>query len=438
MPLIYFTIGPKTEELAATYLTEIKKNPETAGARLRLFFNEETLKDWFDTDLQDLTVKQLISTLMSTKQSGLNPETDIVGIPAADWSPTELKILSNVSLHCHDVDAYNNGAQATQMVRNDFHRPEHEHIIFVNGAVLTSSTEPGSSYDTPELIIDGQVNPDALFHYYEEKLMPVLLELNKAVAERNEKVVLNVPDFCCQNLTGPYEQQMRHEFPKALRRIIETHANQLTNIHTVNYDPFHAVGVDDNDIDVDIAAGENRTIHFQTRASQAETEPRAQLEFPACISTEQIKQQRLVVAKLVSGSPVSWPGNGIWAKKYSTDESVTFASVNALSKMLAAETLVMSKPNPEYQVKYNPETGREQFFRQENGRDKFAEHSEMIDVLGLRFVAHSYNILTIDYKEKPQFREEQQQTARATHGFWSKPPEPKKEDGALPITKPKA
>ena len=396
-------------------MLELKANPGAAGIRLRKFLDAETLKDWFETDLQHLTVKQLISTLMSTKQPVMHPEVDIPGVSSADWSPTELKILSNVSVHGMDIEAYNNGVRGEPKAWRDFPKPQHEHIIFASGAVLTSSSVPGQSYDTAELLTDGHLNTDALFHHYEEKFMPLLLGLNKAAAEKGERVVINIPDFGRTDYANPYEQQIQREFPKVLRKLIETYANNLTNIHTINYFPTQGIGIDENDKDVHIDAGEGRSLHFQV-----ETTKQGLLEFPTYLTQEQIKQQNLVVTTLVAGEPAAWPGNDIWANQYNTDESIGFASGNALSTMLAAKTLVISKPNPEYQVKYNLETGCEQFCKQENGKDVFVSHQEMIDLLGIKFVAHSYNILTIDYKDKPKLTPTPIKTAREIYGSWHK------------------
>lgn len=415
MPPIYYTIGPKTEKMAIAYLSEIKANPGIAGTRLAAFLNAETLKDWFDTDLEHLTVNQFISTLMCTKKPEMHHESDAIG---TDWSATELKILSNISLHCLDTDAYNDGGKCAQATWTDFPKPQHEHVIYINSAVFTSSEKPGSSYDTPDLIVDGKPDAAAIFRHYEEKLIPCLLDLNKTAGERGEKVVLNIPDLCCQRFTGPFEQPMRQLLPRILQHILQSHAQELTNIHTINYDPAHASGIDEKDMDVDIDGGEGRKIHFQMRPFQNEKEKRAPLEFPAGFTEEQIKQQHLVIAKLISGSPVSWPGNDVWANKIGTDDSATFTSVNALSKMLSAKTFVITKPNAEYQVKYNSNTGCEQFCKQEKGADIFLEHSQAMSELGLKYVAHSYNIFTIDYLEKPQLAEEQGQSARESHSFW--------------------
>ena len=426
MANVYFTIGPKTEDLAGKYLIEIKSDPKKAGIRLQAFLNAETLKDWFDKDLQDLTIRQFISTLMSTKQPGM--PADLNG-----WTPIEIAILSHVAVHCLNVDAFNNGAKSEQAEWKNFSPVQHEHIIFVNGSALTFGT---AQVDSANLLVEGQLNSDVIFHYFEEQLMPVLLAINKAAAEQNENIVLNIPYLCCQLDSDLLEEQFRREFPKALIKIVETYAQSLTHIHTVNYDSSKVTGSHNQNLDLDIAAGGNRNIHFQMRPFQ--TEKRGSLEFPAGLTEDQIMQQHLVVAKLVASSPLSWPGSAIWVNNDRTDESSTFTSVNALTKLLEAGTLVITKPNSEVKIKYNPTSGCEQFYRQENGRDIFFSHKEMVDVLGLKFVAHSYHIQTIDYKENAAFQKEQPQSANTPQGFWSRSKPDVADDGDAPKVLPKS
>ena len=417
MPDIYYSISSKMEKLAENYLEELRIDPSKAGARLQAFLTPEVLKDWFETDLAGLTVRQLISTLMSTKQPVSHRESDVSDTMETDWSPTELQILSDVSLLALDMAAYNNGKGRDY---TDFPEPQHEHVIFLSGAILTSGSKPGNSYDTPELISGGCLNAEAFFHHYEDKLMPVLLSLNKAAAERGENIVLNIPDLASSEQTGPYELAIRQELPHVIHEILEMYASQLTNIHTVNYSPSIATGLDGSALDEDIGEGKREKIHFQIRPVETEKETRGPLEFPADITEEQIRDKHLVLAKLIVGSPTAWPGNDIWENKRSTDESVTFTSMNSLSQMLASGTLVIKKPNPEYQLKYNPETGCEQFYRKVDGLDEFCSHSEMLSVLGLKFVAHSYKIHTVACKADPLV---DKAASRAAHGFWgdSKP-----------------
>jgi len=404
MPLTYFTIGPKTEELAEAYLAEVKEHPEKAGARLRAFLNTETMMDWFEKDLKDITVKQLISTLMSTKPPTFHVESDRSGLLEVDWTPTELKILSNVSLHCLDSEAYNNGLIDH---REDYPIPRHEHIVFVSGAILTSSSKPGASYDTQELIVEGVLDSEALFMHYEEKLMPVLLALNKAAIERGENLVVNLPDFSTEVSSGPYQTQIEHALPDVLQKIIEKNIGKLTNIHTIRYAHNQSVKDETLERSVKIDAGEGRNLCFEIKPAEF-----APLDFPASITAEQIKAQNLVLAKIVASSPVSWPGNDVWDDELLSEESQIFVSVNALSKMLAAGTLVIKKTEPEYQVKYNPAMGVEQFCQQHLGSDVFFNHSEMRKTLGMRFVGHSYNIMTIDYAKAPM------QQSSNIHSFW--------------------
>jgi hypothetical protein len=325
-PTGLYLYSDETLKNVELYLEKLTNKTATPGCRLADAIPKEKIDDF-----KNISAKEQLVYLMNTRQARLFLESDTLQ-DGSDWNQEETAILGDIAFCTMDTCSFNNGAHnnpydSSIKTWQDHDTPLETNFLFIAGALLRNDNGKLTPDMREVLVPDGILNEDAFYKLYERRLLPGLLYQNELARRDDKKLVINIPGIGCGAFAGHYVTAVKEAFPRVLKKLFETHANQLDRIHTVNFDPYTKPKKDEfttqSDSDTKIRLM-NRPLMGLPEGAPGSVA--SQLEFPK--DGEDYTEHRLL--KIVAWDHFSFPGNDIWGDLRKTDDGVSFASSNVV------------------------------------------------------------------------------------------------------------
>lgn len=311
-------ISQETADMVAQYLKDIQRGKATPGVNLE--------KRLAKKNIQKMTKQEFLLLLIQTKApvsfaEMAGPVNSNLLESASNWNKREFDILSRVGTSVN-VEMFDNGRwQANQAVTHP--SPHSGSLIFVSGALLKSSA---TNNDVSEIVRDNEVNFEAYYQFYEQRLLPMLLQMNNAAKRSGDKLFVTVPGLGTGSFSGG--RDLKQTLERVLEKLLTDHAAKLTEIKGVYYDSYDGTKPSQKTI-----GGIEFIIHPLT----ADGKP--QLCKPEEYGA-QFKNCKLV--SFVAGDPLSIPGNEGASLARNTDDGVKGMATNVYQKL----TGFVGKYNP--------------------------------------------------------------------------------------------
>jgi hypothetical protein len=393
---VFYSISKETLALAQSELDQVRQGKVEMGGRLRGYLAERHVALTTGT-----TAYEYLSYLMGTRSSCIFAESDVAG-DGSDWTSVELRLLSRIAVNFTETVAYNDGKwdSCRNKIWTDYPSPMPIQVACVSGTLLRNGMGQ-DPLDRSELLDNkGAISLEKLIAHYEQKLLPVLLMHNEVARANNNRLVVNIPGIGTgQFVTDALRSELKKLLPQAILRIIQKHADRLTHIHTINYDPFSPQGLESGlRLDHDVKGSTSDTcINFQIRPFIHEGKGKAQLDFPENITPQMVQEQQLKLLKIVAWDPCSFVMNDMWGDRRTTDEA-TAASTSILAEAIKAKHLVMTTVDGEFlksiTFKYNPELGCQSAYV----KDESMRHSLFRGVAQLETVSTPEDFVMVDFE----------------------------------------
>ncbi len=307
-------INNQTSDKIARYLEALKTN-NSAGYHLtnRLKYR----------DISQLTETDLLELIIHTKRPQIFAENEIRG-NGIDWNQTELSILGDISI-ATPVTIYDNGRHRNPEVHQE---PFSGTLIFTPGALLRNGYNLTPA-DWDEVIVDGQINPEAYYRLYERRLLPGFLYANEAARAKGKMAIITIPGLGCGQFAGIFRGQLGSMLKDTLQTFLKTHGSKFSNIKVVYYDPYS---------ECENERFEINGISFLIRPLTKGNNNKPQLCKPDTYAETGDQFTDYELFSFVAWDHVSWPGNDYYIGCRMTDDGVKAAATNVMRVMTGIES----------------------------------------------------------------------------------------------------
>lgn len=297
------------------YKSEMLAKPNIAGRYL-----QSALKD---KDLLNLSTKEFLDILLNTRPHLLFAESDIDPLEnPPTFTKKELQLQGGISVNV-PVTVYDNGLWNNPEIFNDTFEAN---LIFVAGPLLTFNS--GEKYAPDYYIIEnGKINQDRYNKLIEERLLPGLIQANNE-SEGND-VVITMPGIGLGQFAGKWRdtEELHNAFITSLKTLITKYVSKLPNIKKVYIDTFAAI--------LEPSKTPIEHIEFKINPSLCNNNPIPLLSKPESHFPGNNGNYKLY--KIVAWDHASWPGNDFFHNARSTDDGVSAASTNLMTKLSGIE-----------------------------------------------------------------------------------------------------
>lgn len=304
-PHYKIVMGSATLEKVARYRQDLLSGQAAPGTLL--------LRQLATTRIH--TNRQLIELLLATKQPQIFAESHMRG-DGSDWTFRELDILGDIGV-AMQASIYDNGVWSPSAQDFKLHQPPLEgHLLFTPGALLQDNC--------PDLgeVMDAQGGIDAIKYnaLVERRLWPLLSYANDSAGKAGEKALVVMPGIGCGAFAGDYRGHMGSMLNAALKAMLEKHAQDMSHIAGVYFDPFNECAEED---------AQFGAVKYRVRPS-ALFPGRPQLSHPSVFGDKGDDFSRCRLYKMVAWDHASLPGNDFYIMSRQTDDGVTAAATDAI------------------------------------------------------------------------------------------------------------
>ncbi|XP_022685865.1 uncharacterized protein LOC111258670 [Varroa jacobsoni] len=309
-------LSSETLGKVVAYKQLLEAGPQQPGAYLS--------KQLEGVSLADLTTEQFIGFLLKTKVPCIFAESKL-RCDGSDWTPEEVSILGDICVAV-EVTVFDNGVWSTydpQFIPYD--EPFPAHLLFVPGALLSNPNSP----DLKEVLDEDKgLSFDKYATLMCRRLMPVFDYINDTATERN-KALVTLPGIGCGLFAGDFIEVFPGYLEKTLFNILSNNHKRWINIDYVVFVPYK---------------GKSTTSilgHISYRVRPYLTHLKPQLSMPAIFQETHDNQlddfSQYHLYKLVAWDHLSYPGSDYYLGKRHTDNGVSAAATDVMSKLLGVE-----------------------------------------------------------------------------------------------------
>lgn len=299
-------LSSKTGKGLYNYAEDIHSGRIQIGNKLQKIFQKEPVAKFSQS--------WLLKSLIETKEPCLFAESGING-DGSDWNATELSLLGNVSIAV-PVRVYDDGHHTNPKIHI---KPFNATLIYTPGALLRS----GNMRDPADwsVVENGEINLDAYFNLYEQRLLPVLKYASSSALSRGKKALLTIPGLGCGQFAGPFHDQLGIHLQNAIKRILERHVQNLPGIKAIWFDPYSECEIDRVEIG---------DISYMIRPLTKTINQKSQLNPPPFYEEKDDDFSDCELFSVVAWDHVSWPGNDFYRGARMTDDGVKAAATDSM------------------------------------------------------------------------------------------------------------
>lgn len=224
-------INESTLNRIKKYKFDLEDGAKLPGA----YFNKNILQ--LGKSVKDLSFDEFLNLLIQTKIPTIFAESQILG-NGFDWSQEEMAILGNVVFSVPDVPVFDNGKHHNPDVYQDG-KPRNCDIIGVCGTLFANGFGIDSA-DRKRVVKNGLIDDEELYKLYEERLLPGFIEANALAKSSNQKGFIALPGLGCGQFAAEFKDVIVEKLQKVLARLLTNHADKLTNLGAIYFDPYQA------------------------------------------------------------------------------------------------------------------------------------------------------------------------------------------------------
>lgn len=297
-------IPDETRDRLSTYESSLAEGTQTPGARLR-------------RQLQAKRDEDFATLLFRTKQPRIFAENEVAG-DGSDWNGIELSLLGDISV-AMDVRIFDDGTHTGPIIHPE---PLDGSLVFVPGALLRSSG-PAPPADWAELVdAQDRLVEEAYDALYERRLLPGFRWIHRKAEGLNTQALMTLSGLGCGQFAGPFAGQLERHLARAIGRVLEKHAGELSAIRAVLFDPYR---------DGEVLHKNFKGIDYLVRPLLSGGRP--QLAAPGDHASEGEDFSGCRLFSFVAWDHVSWPGNDFFAGARATDDGVKAAATNSMERV---------------------------------------------------------------------------------------------------------
>lgn len=300
-------ISKETFNRATNYLSSIKNDQIKPGQNLATQLDE--------IDIANLSTNKLIELIINTKHPRIFAESGIVG-NGSDWNMIELSILGDLSVIV-PVEIYDNGLHHFPSVHSEALTG---YLAYIPGALLRNDLGRTPA-DWKEVTLQEQFNYEGYRALYARRLLPVFLEINQIMKNKNKYALVTIPGLGCGQFAGQFKGLLGKKLESVLIEVISENISNLSNIKVVYYDPYSECS--NNRLEIE-------HLSFLTRPLNQGNENKPQLCTPKTYQDKEDDFIEYELISLVAWDHCSWPGNDFYEGVRATDDGVKAAATNSM------------------------------------------------------------------------------------------------------------
>lgn len=318
-------ISQETADMAAQYLRDLKSGKATPGFKLQKILAKKNLKKLTNQEFLLLLV-QTKAPMAFAERAGNFPHLE----SASNWNKREFDLLGRIGTSVN-VNIYDNGKWRGA---DPYATPHSGTLAFISGALLKSDAP---NHNVSEIIDENNaVNSDAYYQFYEQRLLPILLQMNNAAKRSGEKLFVTIPGIGTGEFSGG--RDLKGELAKVIEKLLTKHASKLTEVKGVYYDSY------------------DKTTPSKKTIGNIEfiVQPLMQNGKPQLCKPEEYGQQfkNCKLVSIVAADPLAIPGNEAAVMARNTDDGVKGMATNLYEKL----TGIAGKYNPDEKL-FKPSKG---------------------------------------------------------------------------------
>ncbi|WP_328984683.1 hypothetical protein [Thiorhodovibrio winogradskyi] len=256
-----------------------------------------------------------LQRLINTKRPQYFAESAVYG-DGRDWNLTELSLLGDLGMAV-PVRVFDDGRHQEPGIHES---PFEATLLFIPGALLRNGRGCVPA-DWDAVTCDGQIDSSGYRALYERRLLPLLNHANADAEARDQSALITIPGIGCGQFAGPFAGQLGLQLRDAMIALLERHAERLSRIRLIYYDPY-----------IECA---NESIDFGSLSLRVRPFLQGNLDKPQlCLpwhygeAEDDLSGCRLY--SIVAWDHVSWPGNDFWAGARVTDDGVKAAATDLM------------------------------------------------------------------------------------------------------------
>jgi hypothetical protein len=323
-----FVLSQETTDWVTQYLDDLKNEQASPGTHLGKILENQ--------DLTTMTPAQLIRCILNTKQPKAFAEEVLKSKDSRSkscYTDLELRILARI------------GTVTPTYVRNDgghynsFKNHDTELPCYMGVVSAPLFTQDGGSLDDALLEHAHKINIDLYNQEIEQRLLPVLIQMNQQAESNGDLLSVTIPGLGCGLFAGPLsgKSEIFTSLQNALKQLLEKHGSQLGNIKEIYFDTFAMIfdqPTSTKIYEIDFVCVSSSNTSYSTRRQLAKA------------------PEKLTLATIVAGDLLSWVGNDMWVDSRATDEGVKCGSSLALVQIACAHGIDF------HQFQYNETLGK--------------------------------------------------------------------------------
>ena len=229
----------------------------------------------------------------------------------AGWTFLEQRILGGINIAMR-VHVFDDGTWSNPNLHT---YPFDGTLLFCPGPLLARS----DCWDYKFIVHDGQVEHSNYAAVLEERILPLLLYVQKTALE---PALVCLPGLGCGMFAGPFKGMISHLFIQTVRNILEKHQNRLTKIAMVYH---YAYGPYESELRYEDNISETmRFVQWRNGPSMLSRPSQIDPSF----------HDGTPLYKFVAWDHFSWPGNDFFANSRQTDDGVSAAATSSMASLL--------------------------------------------------------------------------------------------------------
>ncbi|TVQ17382.1 MAG: hypothetical protein EA382_18985 [Spirochaetaceae bacterium] len=292
------------------YAARLSPDRSKAGARLRATLSE--------VPVPRIDSAGMLDALLATKRPRVFAESEVKG-DGSDWTGEELRLLGDVSVAVR-VTVYDDGRHAAPLVHD---RPFTATLLFVPGALLRSGSGSTAAADWADVVRGGRVVQERYEALYERRLLPALRYASATAEAAGRRALVTIPGVGCGQFAGPFHGKLGPRLQHAIASIFRRHAESLTGIRAVWFDPYSEC--DNEDVQIGDLTLYVRPLTRNKPGLPQLSRPDA---FARAAGDPALAESDLY--SVVAWDHVSWPGNDFFVGARSTDDGVKAAATDSM------------------------------------------------------------------------------------------------------------
>ena len=269
--------------------------------------------------LEDLSAEAMLELLLRSKKPLFFAKRSLKG-DGSDWTPEEVRLLGDILLGV-EVVVFDNGSWKPKDAEFKVHpTPFTAHLIFIPGPLLTSNRSP----DYTAVVENGQLNSEKYLKLMERRLEPAFDYVHSESSVEHKALVI-IPGIGCGLFGGKFVKELPTTLMKTISKILHRNCSRWSNIRCVTFVP----------LDGETSSTTIGRISYRVRPHLKHKRPMLSETKAFEEGAENFSQDRLF--KFVAWDHLSYPGNNFFRCKRQTDDGVSVAATDCMSRVLGVK-----------------------------------------------------------------------------------------------------